>query len=129
MRKPSSTSTSSRPSSTPQLTLSRTARRDIRHMAKLAREADFYAFRTHRDGSVTWIPRRSSTPGKPEPKGKDCDELLEPSGESKRKLCSLSRAAAHAELTKRARDFRVRSVLRWWSATSSTSSPSDAIMN
>ena len=70
MRKPSTLpSPSSRPSSTPQLTLSRSARRDIRHMAKLAREADFYAFRTHRDGSVTWIPRRSSTPGKPEPKG------------------------------------------------------------
>ena len=65
------------------LRLSRAARRDIRRAAVLAREMDFYAFRTHNDGSVTWIPRQAPPPRPTKLKGK-------PQGQ--RRLARLERA-------------------------------------
>ena len=53
----------------PRVELSRAKRRAIRRMAALARDADFYAFRTHVDGSVTWILRQDPAPKVPESKG------------------------------------------------------------
>ena len=110
----------SRQPSTRRQNLSRGARRDVRRAAAIAKEQDFHSFHIHMDGSITWTlhhPRVGSS------KARSIDKPRTPPGESKRADRSRARAAAHAETTERARLFRVRSVIRWWSRAAMPSPP------
>ena len=97
---------------TPRQYLSRAARREVRRAAALAKEMDFYSFNIRKDGSITWTLHH---PKVVSATVKGPDKPRAPRGESKRAIRSRARADAHADLTERARVFRVRSVIRWWS--------------
>ena len=112
----------SRSLSTPRQRLSRAARREIRRAAALAHELHMHAFRVHADGSITWtLCHEMVSTTKAQAKVVEARD----SRESKRATRSRTRAAAHAELTERARAFRVRSVIQRWLRASS--SPSQAM--
>ena len=105
---------------TPRQNLTRAARRDVRRAAALAKELNFHSFHIHTDGSTTWTlhhPRVVS------PMAEGTDKPRVQRGESTRALRSRARAVAHADLTKRARLFCVRSVIRWWSRAATLPPP------
>ena len=113
-----------RPHPTPRQTFSRAARRDVRRAAALAKELNFYSFHIHLDGSTTWTlhhPRECSS------MAMGTNNSRAPREESKRAHRSRTRAAAHAELTERARLFRVCSVIRWWSRAAKRSPPASTL--
>ena len=94
---------------------SRTARRGIRQAAKLASELGIHSFRTHPDGSITWVPYRRD-PVAQAPQKKSCDDKASPKiGEpSNRALKSTERARKHRELMEKAANFRCAHALRHW---------------
>ena len=73
-----------------------------------------HSFRVHTDGTVTWTVRHDSVQAKPKPKGRGSETApnTEPSNRTQK---ARARAAEHAARMQKARDFRARSIMRFWS--------------
>ena len=102
--------------------LSKAARRAIRRAAALADELNFYSFRVHDDGTISWTlwhqgtqVAREAQPLEAEPTAR-----TEPSARATR---SRTRAAEHAVLMDKARDFCVKSILSFWSRAATSEAP------
>ena len=96
--------------------MSRAARRGIRQAAQLAEEIDAYSFRTHPDGSVTWVRWRAKPPAKAPPQkgGGEPSRTNNDGGLSIRAQKRNERARRHRELHERAVRFRCTAALRHW---------------
>ena len=100
---------------------SRASRRTIRQAAAMASEANIYSFRTHVDGSITWVPHRNQVLDKQQRK-KNCEATEEPTngenpkeGEpSKRALKKAERARSYHEKVRKAVRFRCATIFRCW---------------
>ena len=93
--------------------LSRAARRGIRQAARLAEELNLHSFRTHADGSVTWVRWRAVPPAQDPQEKIPASQANPQSGEpSKRAQKSRERARRHRELHEKAMLFRCAAVIR-----------------
>ena len=74
-----------------------------------------HSFRTHADGSITWVPHRRD-PAVRAPQEKNCEGEASPkNGEpSPRAQKQLERARKHHERMEKAANFRLRCALRRW---------------
>ena len=74
-----------------------------------------YSFRTHADGSITWVPHRRDPPAQA-PQRKNCEDEASPEiGEpSKRAQKSIERARKHRERMEKVARFRCACALRHW---------------
>ena len=104
--------------------LSRAARRGVRQAAQLADELNLYSFRTHVDGSVTWVRWRDQPPAQPQHKKKCDGEASRKNGEpSKSALARAERGRTYFERMSKAATFRcvhaLRQAVRHWSQQAS----------
>ena len=101
--------------------LSKAARLAVRRAAALADELNFYSFRVHDDGTISWTLRHQGIQAAREPQPKEGEATA--TQPSERKLRSNARAAAHNELMDRARAFRAKSIIRQWSQAATPLTP------
>ena len=108
--------------------LSRAARRGVRQAAQLADEMNLHSFRTHADGSVTWVRWREHPPPQAQQNKKCEGEARQKTGEpSKSALARAERARSHRARMQKAMVFRCATLLRHWQhATSRLSADSGA---